>query len=195
AAVEAIAFCAQVYAAGVIAQTPRGDLPFQVTPEGLFLGTAANAPRVAMLIGAPPAAGRPDWWPLRLAELPRQRSQATSLRLDGVLALGTRSRRLDVAYQALLALADEAQRYLAMPARVPTVAALRGPANRPRWDEEQARVLVAALGYGRALPLAHQDAIDYALRSYVTAPLSRGESTPARAAREAALAIDGELRA
>lgn len=177
---------------------PGATRPFQFAPEGLFLGEAPHAPRAAMIIGSPSAAARPDWWPLRIAEPPRGRRRATALRLEAVAALPASAREPAVAYAAMLALGVETQPHFPTPARAPTVAQLQTSLQSTtgrRWDEEDARALVAALRYARALPFLHEPAILQALSTHVSGPLAQGTSSPEQAAREAAGAIEELLRA
>jgi hypothetical protein len=199
-AIEAIAFYAQLLRSPLLGRPdPNAYRPFSFSPDGYYLGEAPAAPRAAMMFASASAGGQPEWWPLRAAEPPRWRRPAASLRLESAVAAATTTPQRGLAYEAMLSLAVGAQEALATPARAPSVAHLRAALDAAgggrRWEESEAQALVAALRYGRALPLTAQDAVRTALTTHVIAPLSRGEPiSPDSAARAAAAAIDEALR-
>lgn len=198
AAVAGIARHAQLRTAGWLGVPRPGAMrDFQFAPQGLFVGEAPHAPRVAMLLGSLSAGPRMPW-PLRIAEMPRGRRPATALQLEVAVALSASARKPAASYAALLSLAVEAQPYLATPARAPTVAQLQRSleaAGGGRWGDDEAQALVNSLRSGRSLPLVSAQAVKQALGRHATEPAAQGLKTPEQAAREAAAAMDEVLRA
>ncbi|HEX2032946.1 MAG TPA: hypothetical protein VHS99_02065 [Chloroflexota bacterium] len=191
-AVEAFIFYEQVHRAGVTGRAgDRGGRGYTYTPQGLRLGDAGG-PRVAMNVGRVMPAGRPQWWPLRVAELPRLRSSATSVRVASALAILAGTTPPEPAYGATITLASAAQRHLVTPARVPTPAELRerSTGGAGLWEESEVQAYVASLRYGRSLPLVPDDGIRAIMADIVSRLLAGGEHTPPRAAREGAMAIE-----
>ena len=199
-AIEGIRFYHGLLTAGLLppplsARQGPADGPMRVAPEGIFLGPSEDSPRGVMEIGPAAAVLRPDWWPLRLAEVPRGRRAATPLRLQSAVVLASASRNRDAAASAMVSLVLEAQRHVSAPVRVPTARQLLESPAGARLDEEQAAVVVAALRDARSLPLALSDALRQAFDAHISLPLRRGERTPEQAARAAQAAIDSLLRA
>jgi len=207
-AIEAIVFYAQLLRSAVLGRpNPNASVPFSFSPQGYFLGASpapdgSGGPRAAMMFASAAPVGQPEWWPLRAAEPPRWRRPAAALRVESALAAAASTPQPALAYEAMLALAVGAQEALATPARAPSAtsgaqlrAALDAAGSGRRWEESEAQALVAALRYGRALPLSARDAVRTALNTHVVGPLTRGEPTPPEsAARAAATAIDAALR-
>jgi hypothetical protein len=206
-AIEAIVFYAQLLRSPVLRLPDRNaPSPFSISPNGYFLGNSPapdgsgpRTPRAAMMFASASAVGQPEWWPLRAAEPPRWRRPAASLRIESAIAAAATTPQRALAYEAMLALAVGSQEALATPVRAPSVAQLRttldAAGSGRRWEESEAQALVAALRYGRALPLTARDAIRSALNMHVVGPLSRGEPiSPESAARAAAASIDEALR-
>jgi len=151
-----------------------------------------------MMFASASVVGQAEWWPLRAAEPPRWRRPAASLRIESALAAAATTPQAALAYEAMLALAVGAQEVLATPALAPSVAQLRAALDAAgsgrRWEDSEAQAVVAALRYGRALPLGVRDPVRTALNTHVVGPLSRGGSISPESAARAAAAIDETLR-
>ena len=129
--------------------------------------------------------------PLRIAELPRNKQQATLIGLQAALAVTNASPNPKVAFRALVALAAQMQSDMVVPAT--RTAAKRLTQINPNIQEEDAKVLLASMEYGRVLPLYRQSLYMRPFYEKLLSPVQSGDKDPAEAAREAAQAIDEVL--
>ncbi len=129
--------------------------------------------------------------PIRISELPRNKQQATTIELQSVLAVTSASPNPRAAFKALVALAAEMQADMVVPAT--RTGARRLALINPNIQEEEAKVLVASMEYGRSLPLYRQNQYMQPFYEKLMSPIMNGDKDPGDAAREAAQAIDEVL--
>lgn len=127
-------------------------------------------------------------WPLRLAEPPRGKAQATWIDVQGVLGLTSRARNPRIAYRALAQLTAEMGKSMPIPARRDAARNLRQMA--PQLTEADAQLLVRVLEYGRSLPAIRQQQYMSAFNQKLVQPLMENSKPVAEAAREAADAME-----
>ena len=173
----------------VIRSGGPGEYPPLIGPGGrVAMQPVSGGAAIQWKFGPGRASGDP---PLRLAELPRGKQQATLLELQAALALTSASPNPKAAFKALVALADEMQRDMTVPAT--RSAAKQLTRINPNLSEDDAKVLLAAMEYGRALPLYRQSLYVRPLYEKLLGPIQSGDGDPAELAREAAQAIDEVL--
>lgn len=210
-ALEAIKFIYDLYHTHKVVALPPKKSPSVsddvrvVTAQAFAVRTGEYPPlrgpageRVAMNIttfGGPFAYGRfgPGGAnrPIRLAELPKEKKQATLLQLNGILALTQKASDPKAAFQVMALLAAEMQKEMNVPAYRP--AAQKLSKTNPMVPEDDASVLVASLEYARALPIMAQPILDPLLSQEVLEPIQQGEKTAEEIARDASQALDQAL--
>ena len=175
----------------VIAREIRpGEVPPLFVPGGRVAMQFLNG--YGMYIGASPwMMGQGGERPIRVSELPRGKMQATQLEVGNVIALTNRAANGRQAYRAMVALVNEMQKELTVPAQRAAAKNLRRMS--PNLAEEDVQVILNSLEYARALPLAHQDKIIRVLYEKLVQPIQQGTKPPAEIAREAAEAMDEVL--
>lgn len=126
--------------------------------------------------------------PIKIAELPGGKQQATLVELQTALAVTNASPNQKAAFKALNALATEMRKDMIVPATRADAKQLAR--TNPSLQEEDAKVLLAAMEHGRSLPLFRQSRYMQVFYQKLLSPIQSGEKEPADAAREAAEAID-----
>lgn len=129
--------------------------------------------------------------PIRLAEVPRGKEQATAMDLSGILAVTQRAADPRAAFRVAALLAQEMEKDLMVPARRPSPASLTR--SNPTLSEDDAKVLIASLEYARAIPVLAAPIIAPLVYQKILQPIQEGQKTPAEIAREAAETIDQAL--
>ncbi|MCL5961770.1 MAG: extracellular solute-binding protein [Chloroflexi bacterium] len=131
--------------------------------------------------------------PIRLVELPRGKVHATLMDVQVAIAMTGRAQDGPLAYKAMVALAEEMQKSIAVPARRSLAKKLRE--INPNLAEEDVPVILNSLEYARALPFFISGKSD-AMRVFyekLLNPLQQGTKSPEEAVKEASDALDEVL--
>jgi multiple sugar transport system substrate-binding protein len=163
-----------------------GESPPLYGPNGSRVAMRFLSYNQFMTFGIP-AGGRS----LRLAEVPRGKSQATLLAITGILALTQKARDPRAAFRVAALLAAEMQKEMIVPAARSVAKDLAK--LHPTIASDDAAVLTASLEYARSLPLLSQSALLPLLYQQLLQPIQQGEKTPEEIARAAAAAFDAAL--
>lgn len=166
-----------------------GEYPPLVGPAGLRV--AMNIASFGGPFGYTPFGPGGADRPIRLAELPRGKEQATMLDLNGILALTQKASDPKAAFQVMALLAREMHKQMNIPAYRP--AAQNLSKTNPQIPEDDARVLIASLEYARALPVMAQPILGPLLFQNVIEPIQQGEKSPEEIARDASQKLDEAL--
>ncbi|HVC34526.1 MAG TPA: extracellular solute-binding protein [Chloroflexota bacterium] len=129
--------------------------------------------------------------PIRLAELPRGKDQATELQMNGVLAVTQKASDPKSAFQVMALLAKEMENDMNVPAYRP--AAQNLSKLNPSVPEDDARVLVASLEYARSLPVLVDSILGQIMFQQIFQPIQQGDKTPEEITRDASQALDEAL--
>lgn len=133
--------------------------------------------------------------PFRLVEMPRGKAPATLMDVQVVVAMTNRAQDGPLAYKAMVALSEEMQKDMSVPARRSLAKNLRQ--INPNIAEEDVPVILNSLEYARAMPSFMygygQNNVARVFYEKLIGPLQQGTKTPEEIAKEASDALDEAL--
>jgi len=142
-----------------------------------------------------PYGGSSGTSPFRMVEMPRGKVQATIMDVQVAMAMTSRAQDGPLAYKAMMALTEEMQKDISIPARRSMAKNLRQ--INPNVAEQDVPVILNSLEYARALPpYAYsygQSNVMSIMYEKLFNPLQQGTKSVEEAAKEASDAIDEVL--